>query len=101
MESYLRQQKSRKALHGEIAQESVQLFADHHREELRPQYWIEHTGCENPTNEQIVQTLMLRGSWGFNDSEFFDYALPDDASPYVLCVHFDEDGNVDEVSMES
>lgn len=79
----------------------VDLFISHHLKELDAEYWLEHAGTEMPSPQQLFQALVLKGHWEDEDEgEFFDFTLPDDVTQYVICVRFDGDGNVDEVSME-
>ena len=33
--------------------------------------------------------------------ETFDFTLPDDVTNYVVSVHFDETGEIDDIDMES
>lgn len=80
----------------------VDLFISHHLEELDDAYWLEHAGTETPSPQQVFQALVLKGKWEDEDEgEFFDFTLPGEVTQYVICVRFDGDGNVDEVSMES
>jgi hypothetical protein len=50
---------------------------------------------------------VLRSHWGDDDDgdeegiDTFDFTLPDEVTDYVISVRFDEDGEVESVSMES
>ena len=49
---------------------------------------------------------MLRSHWGDEEEDedgidTFDFTLPEDVTDYVISVHFDEEGAVDDISMES
>ncbi len=76
----------------------TRLFLEHHLEELDSTELEEITGSDNPTIEELLKTIV----WIDNESEeMIDFSLPNDMTNYVICVHMDEDGNVEEVSMES
>ena len=82
-------------------EDSVNLFVEHHLEELPQSYWQQHLGSDNPEPASIIGLLQLRSSWGEGDIEFFDYTLPDEVTDYVISVHFDSAGKVDGIAMES
>ena len=80
------------------------LFASHHLEELSPTYWRKYARAARPSQSRVLDLLQLRSHWGEDDEDgidVFDFTLPGDATDYVLSVGFDEDGAVDNVSMES
>lgn len=82
----------------------VNLFASHHLEELDSAYWQSHLGTKEPERALVLNILELRGHWGDDDDEgieVFDFTLPDDVTDYVISVRFDEDGEIEEISMES
>jgi hypothetical protein len=55
-----------------------------------------------PDPAAVLDVLELRAHWGEHDEmEFFDFTLPGKVTDYVISVHFDEKGKVDEISMES
>ena len=85
----------------EAGVDSVDLFVEHHSEELPNTYWVEHLSLENPTPSKILSLLVLRDSWGEGDIENFDFTLPGDVTDYVVSVHFDAAGKIDGISMES
>jgi len=82
---------------------AVSMFASHHVEELDAAYWKNHAGTAKPTPTQVVGLLELRSHWGGDDDgiDVFDFTLPRDVTDYVISVRFDEDGEVQEVDMES
>jgi len=80
------------------------LFVVHHLEELEAAYWLGTLGTERPRPDQILDALVLVGAWGAeggDDINTFDFSLPHDATNYVLSVRFSDDGEVEDVSMES
>ncbi len=86
----------------------VTLFVSHHLTEIEPEYWEKHTGTESPEPRQVLEMLVLRSHWGEEDDEgdeegidMFDFTLPDNTTQYVICVEFDDAGNIVGVSMES
>ncbi len=86
------------------ADSAVELFASHHIEELDEAYWQEHTGTSKPSVNQVVEILELRSHWGDEDDDgidTFDFTLPGDVTNYVVSVSFGEDGEVEDVDMES
>ena len=91
----------KKALGTEEGEESVDLFISHHLEELPPSYWKKRCGTSSPKPKAVLALLKFHSSWGEGDVENFDFSLPGDVSDYVISVHFDEEGAIDEISMES
>lgn len=85
----------------EAGEDSINLFIEHHLTELPGTYWQQHLKSENPEASSVVSLLILGSSWGSNDSEYFDFTLPDKVTDYVVSVHFDEAGSIDGISMES
>jgi hypothetical protein len=88
-------------------EESVTLFVSHHIEEIEASYWEKHCGTALPPAESVLGILVLRSHWGDDDDgdeegiDTFDFTLPDEVTDYVISVRFDEDGEVESVSMES
>jgi hypothetical protein len=82
-------------------EESVTLFVDHHLQELPPEYWMGQLGSHEPQAFEVLGLLELKKTWGADSSENFDFSLPGDVTDYVLCVHFEKDGVIDQISMES
>jgi hypothetical protein len=97
----LAQDAIKQAFGTEAGEDSVNLFVEHHLEELPQNYWQQHLGSGTPDPSAIIGLLQLRSSWGEGDIEYFDFTLPDDVTDYVVSVHFDEAGTVDSISMES
>lgn len=82
---------------------AAELFASHHVEEIDAAYWKQRTGTAQPTAKQVIDLLELRSHWGDEGEDgmdTFDFTLPGDVTDYVLSVRFDEDGEVEDVSME-
>lgn len=84
------------------------LFVSHHLNELDASYWMKHTGTTEPDARRILQMLELRVDPEEEELdeeeeplEILDFTLPDDVTNYVICVEFDDSGNVARVSMES
>ncbi len=77
----------------------IDLFVSHHLEELPQSYWERHLGTAKPTHAQVIELLVLRSKW--DDEEVYDFTLPDEVTDYVVSVSFDEDGEIDDISMES
>jgi hypothetical protein len=84
--------------------EEVSLFVSHHVAELDATYWEKHAGTMQPNSKQVVALLHLREHWGDEDEnglDTFDFTLPGDVTDYVISVRFDEDGEIEDISMES
>ncbi len=82
----------------------VKLFITHHLDELDESYWKNHFSGSIPEPVQILQNLEFKSSWGddYSDNmDTIDFTLPGDVTDYVLSVYFDENGQVDYVTMES
>ena len=84
------------------------LFVSHHLEQLDPTYWLEYFQTEKPEPMKILDSLVLQMDFEENDEEedeealdMLDFTLPGEATNYLLSVSFDEDGQVEEISMES
>jgi len=84
-----------------FGEDSVNLYIQHHLNELPDSYWAKHLGTHTPSASMIVTLLKLKSSWGDGDIEYFDFDLPDNITDYVLSVHFDDSGKVDSILMES
>lgn len=78
------------------------LFVSHHLEEIESAYWEKQFGTKKPEPSEILDSLVLRSEFE-DDDEFdtFDFTLPGEVTDYVICVTFDEDGEVSDISMES
>ena len=78
------------------------LFVSHHLEEIDATYWQKQFGTATPAPSQILDSLVLRSKFEEDDEiDTFDFTLPGEATDYVICVTFDEDGEVVDISMES
>jgi len=80
------------------------MFVSHHLEELDGNYWEKHLETSSPEPIRVLDILTLRSHWGDEDEDgidTFDFTLPDDVTDYVISVRFDEDGTVEDISMES
>lgn len=85
----------------EAGEYGVNLFVEHHLQELPQSYWLQHLPAITLEPAAVVGLLQLRKSWGEGDIETFDFTLPGDVTDYVIAVHFDDEGNIDDISMES
>lgn len=81
----------------------VAMFVAFHLEELAPGYWQERMGTTRPDPAAVLDILELQAHWGEDgdDMEYFDFTLPGKVTDYVISVHFDGKGKVDEISMEN
>jgi len=84
------------------------LFVSHHLRELDASYWMKHTGTIKPDARQVLRMLELRVDPEEEDldeedeeTDIFDFSLPDGVTNYIICVEFDGSGNIVRVSMES
>jgi hypothetical protein len=88
---------------------SVNLFVSHHLEELDAAYWKKHAGIAKPNSKKVLSLLELRSHWGEDEEgdidengiDTFDFTLPGGVTQYVISVRFDEDGEVEDIEMES
>ena len=101
-----RESAARQAIKADFDMENedsaVALFVAFHLEELDGAYWQQHMDTARPDPSAVSDILVLREHWGEDDDmEFFDFALPGEVSDYVISVHFDQAGKVDDISMES
>ncbi|MGA6182378.1 DUF2004 domain-containing protein [Stenotrophomonas sp. NPDC077421] len=91
----------KQAIGTEAAEDGVDLFASHHREELPASYWRQYLGQTEPDTASIIGLLQFASAWGEDKMEYIDFTLPGDVTQYVLSVHFDDAGVIDGISMES
>jgi hypothetical protein len=94
----------REALENQQAEDSVELFIQHHLEEIESTYWQKHFGTPLPTLLQVLEFLILDHGWegsDFESYEMLDFTLPEEITNYVICVSFDEREQVIDISMES
>jgi hypothetical protein len=99
---------AREAIKGSLGTEAGEygatLFASHHLDQLDQSYWQTHLKIDKPVLAQVLDLLCLQSHRSDDDDDGYDtldFALPGDVSNYVLCVRFDENGDIDEISMES
>jgi hypothetical protein len=86
----------------EDEESGVAMFVAFHLEELDAGYWQQHTGTPRPDPAAVLDILILRAHWGEDDEfEFLDFTLPGEITNYVISVHFDAQGKIDDISMES
>lgn len=83
----------------EQGEHSIDEFVSHHIGELPESYWEQHLGTKKPSGEQVIGMLVLRSKW--DEEEVYDFTLPGDVTDYVVSVSFDEDGEIDDIVMES
>jgi Protein of unknown function (DUF2004) len=74
-------------------------FVSHHLEELDAEYWKKHLGTERPSPNKVLEILVLRDHW--DEDCVFDFTLPEEVTDYVISVRFNEEGEVEEITMES
>ncbi|MBD2037721.1 DUF2004 domain-containing protein [Phormidium sp. FACHB-592] len=82
----------------------VSLFASHQLEERDAAYWKKHAGTPRSSVKQVVDGLKLCSHWGDEDEgsiNTFDFTLPAEATDCLLSVRFDEDGEGEDISLES
>jgi hypothetical protein len=91
----------KKAFGTEADEYGVTMFVKHHLDELPQDYWQQRLGTTNPEPSAILGLLELQSNWGEGEVENFDFSLPGDVTDYVVSVHFDEDGEIDGISLES
>lgn len=78
------------------------LFVSHHLEEVESSYWEERFNNPKPEAMQILDSLVLQNDFEDEDDiDSLDFTLPGEATNYLICVSFDQDGGVEEISMES
>ena len=83
----------------EAGEYGINLFIEHHLEELSSSDFTKSLGIEAPTKEQVLGALVLRSSWD-NDC-VYDFTLPKEVTNYVVSVRFSESGEIEDISMES
>lgn len=105
-ERELREGRAREAVkrsHGtEEGEYGATLFVSHHLEELDSAYWQEHFDTESPEPGRVLSILQVQPHVEEEDDlGTLDFVLPGEVSDYLLCVQFDGDGAVVDISMES
>lgn len=89
----------KKSLGTEIGEYGIDLFVSHHLEELPSSYWLKHFNITIPSSEQVISLLKLREKW--EGEETYDFTLPGEVTDYVISVSFDDEGNIEDIVMES
>ena len=89
----------KKASGTEQGEYSINEFVFHHIAELPKSYWEQYLGTDKPPRAQVIELLVLRSKW--EDEEVYDFTLPGEVTDYVVSVSFDEDGEIDDIVMES
>ncbi len=84
------------------------LFVSHHLKELDASYWLKHAGTSTPDAQQVLRLLEVSFDAEEEDLEeeeepldTLDFTLPDGVTNYVICVEFDDSGNIVRVALES
>jgi hypothetical protein len=102
-------QAIKKAFGTEEDEFGATMFVSHHLEEIDSSYWQKHLATETPEPAKVLDLLVLQSHWGDGDEldtvddgiDTFDFTLPEEVTNYVISVRFDDDGEVEEISMES
>ena len=89
----------KKSLGTEAGEYGIDLFVSHHLEELPSSYWLKHLNITIPSSEQVISLLTLREKW--EGEETYDFTLPGEVTDYVISVSFDDEGNIEDIVMES
>ena len=77
-------------------------FISHHLEEIEPTYWKGKFNTATPEPISILEALVLRSESNNDDEiDILDFTLPGNVTNYVLCVTFNDEGEVVDISMES
>ena len=80
----------------------VTLFVSHHLAEIEKSYWNEQFQAESPEPMQILESLILRSKFEDEDElDSFDFTLPGNVTDYVICVSFNDNGRIEDITMES
>ena len=94
----------KKAFETEDNENGVTLFVSHQLEEIDEAYWERHLGSTKPAPVRVLDLLVLQSHWGDDDDDGIDtvdFTIPKAVADYVISVRFDENGQVDDISMES
>jgi hypothetical protein len=81
----------------------VTLFVSHHLEEVEGSYWKQHLQSSSPEPSKVLDLLVRSPHWDADEGgiDSIDFTLPDEVTNYVICVSFDDDGEVEGITMES
>ena len=84
-------------------EDGVTLFASHHLEELENSYWVQHLQTSSPEPTKVLDLLVTSPHWEPDEDGMtaVDFTLPGEVTDYVICVNFDDNGDVEEITMES
>ena len=91
----------KKSYGSEEQEYGVTLFVNHHLEELSGDYWNALTGTPKPTPQQVLEQLTVINKWVSEGEVNYDFSLPNEVTQYVISVHVDTNGHIQEISMES
>lgn len=98
-----REEKALRAIKAELdipnKDSAVTLFCEDHLDQLEGEYWKKHIGTVKPDPVQVVDLLVLKDHW--DGDTVFDFTLPEDVTDYIICVRFDENGEVEDIDIES
>ena len=83
----------------EVGEYSIDEFVSHHWEELPCAFWERHLGTSTPEAAGVIDLLILSSKG--DDSEVYDFTLPDEVTNYVVSVSLDDDGEIEDITMES
>lgn len=93
-----------KSTHGTEGDEyGVTLFVSHHLQELEDSYWEEHLQSTSPEPNKVLDLLVRSPHWEPDEDgiDSINFTLPGDVTDYLICVNFDDNGEVEEITMES
>ena len=80
----------------------VTLFVSHHLIEIPDSYWEARFQTSAPEPLQVIDSLVLLAHYGGDyDCDTLDFTLPGEVTNYLICVNFDANGEVEDISMES
>ena len=79
------------------------LFVSHHLKELEGSYWEQHLKDASPDASRVLDLLVPSPHWSAEEDgmDMIDFTLPGEVTNYVICVCFDDEGIVEDVTMES
>ena len=61
---------------------AIDLFVEHHLNELSESDWTESIGIPKPTPTQVIESITLKECW--DDGLVYDFTLPNDVTPTAL-----------------
>lgn len=99
-----RRRKAIAALHAVLGTPAgdgnVNLFVDHHLDDLPADWWRQRLGAARPEPLAVLGLLECKASWSDDDLQVFDFTLPGGVAGYVVSVRFGADGAVERLAME-